>query len=162
MLFFLLWHAYCFQIFKPEYIQANAASFLDHDWINIASLRDYLAKKTKSTQTAPASSLFSHASSSLPPSQPASSCIKHEDIDSKTVPIIKSEPNDASTALRKENPAVKTQIVSSQGIDYIEILSSDDEDNGRYVFAISNMLIFAHVNIPNAKPRVTATFHVVC
>lgn len=126
-------------MFQSEYIQANAASFLDNDWVNITSLRDYLDTKAKSTQTAPASSLFSRASSSLLPPQPAFTPIKREDVDTKTLSalsIIKSEPKDASSVPELQaNSVIKTQTVSSQGIDYIEILSLDEGE--RYVLVNS-------------------------
>lgn len=125
-------------MFKPEYIQAHAARFLDNDWVNIASLRDYLKEKANSMQT-PASSLLSRVSSLSTASHSASVHVKHENIEPQTLLTIKTEANDASSALRvrQENPAIKTQTVSYHGVDYIEILSSDDENDEVYVFSTS-------------------------
>ncbi|KAJ6603588.1 hypothetical protein DFH09DRAFT_1354717 [Mycena vulgaris] len=99
-------------IYSPTYIRANAAMFLDNEWIKVSELRDFLSRRDQPV-------LVSFPPLHVPPTR-----VKQETVDSRFAATPIKLETEAGVAL------VRTRTLQDGGREVVEILSDSEDGSG--------------------------------
>ncbi|KAJ6597450.1 hypothetical protein B0H10DRAFT_2325734 [Mycena sp. CBHHK59/15] len=112
-------------VYSPAYIELNAGKFLDHEWVDISGLKQYLRRQTQNSGPA--------ASTTHPSAPPGSGSVASTRLSAVSDPVrvkIEATATPASASLVKaESPAqIKMRTLNEDGQEVFELLSDSEAD----------------------------------